>query len=161
MVKDGKKRRTTFNTIGKRWRENVDKVKEYKIVEDEEEVSEEFIPSIPFAFGIDYKEYQEAEKLQGRLLKKYKGKELEDVIEGKEFKTKKGICYHIKNLDKIRLKTINPEQAKKKILSALKLIYGIGEVTELILKDEGYRTIEDLTEHPRFGHEASKFFKNL
>lgn len=157
MVKDGKKRRTIFNRIGKRWRESVDKVKEYEIVEGEEKVFEEFITSIPF--GIDYREYQEAEKLKQKLLRKYKGKEIEAVIEGKEFKTKKGICYHIENIDKISLKTINPDQAKKKILSDLKLIYGIGEVTELILKDEGYRTIGDLTEHSRFGHEASKFLK--
>jgi len=70
------------------------------------------------------------------------------VIEGKELKTKKGVCYHIENQDRISLKVINPEQERKKILSDLKLIYGIGEVTEWILKEEGYKTIEDLTEHP-------------
>jgi len=157
MVEDEGKRRTTFDRIGKRWRESVDKVKEYEIIESEEEVPEGFIPSI--SFGIDYQEYQEVEKLKQRLLKKYKGKKLEVVIEGNEFKTKKGICYHIENQEKISLKTINPAQAREKILSDLKLIYGIGEVTELILKEEGYKTIEDLTGHPRFGSEAKKFLE--
>lgn len=157
MVKDEEKHKTKFDRVGKRWRESVDRVKEYEIIEGEEEDYGEFIPSI--SFGIDDKEYREAEKLKRRLLKKYKGKKLEDVIEGKEFKTKKGICYNIENQDRISLKTINPDQARKKILSDLKLIYGIGEVTEHILKGEGYKTIEDLNDHPRFGSEAIMFLK--
>jgi len=92
--------------------------------------------------------YQDTEKLKQKLLREHKGKKLEDVIGGKELKTKKGVCYHIENQDRISLKVINPEQERKKILSDLKLIYGIGEVTEWILKEEGYKTIEDLTEHP-------------
>lgn len=157
MVKDEEKRKTTFDRIGKRWRESVDKVKEFEIVEGGEEVFEKFIPS--FLFGVDYREYQEAEKLKQRLLEEYKGKKLEDVIAGNEFKTKKGVCYHIENQDEISLKTINSEQARKKILSDLKLIYGIREVTECILKEEGYKTIEDLTEHHRFGYEAKRFLE--
>ncbi len=156
MVKDEEKRKTTFHRISKKWRESVDKVKEYEVVEGEEKISEEFIP-----FGIDYQEYQEAEKLKQRLLKKYKGKTLEDVIEGKELNTKEGVCYYIENQDRLSLKIINPEHARKKILSDLKLIYGIGEVTERILKEEGCKTIEDLTEHPRFGSQAIEFLKIL
>ncbi|MDI6734789.1 MAG: zinc-finger domain-containing protein [bacterium] len=159
MVKDEEKPKTTFDIIGKRWRESVDKVKEYEIIESEEEVFEEFIPSN--LFGINYQEYQEAEKLKQKLLKKYKGKILEEVIVGEELVTKKGSCYHIKNQDRFNLKTINPDRAREKILSNLKLIYGIGEVTERILKEEGYKTIEDLTEHPRFGSESIKFLKIL
>lgn len=159
MVKDEEKRKTTFDRVSKKWRESVDKIKEYEIVEGEEEISEGFVPSI--LFGIDYQEYQEAEKLKQRLLKKYKGKTLEDVIEGKELNTKKGVCYHIENQDRISLKVIKPEHARKKILSDLRLIYGIGEVTERILKEEGYKTIEDLTEHPRFSSQAISFLKIL
>ena len=58
---------------------------------------------------------------------------------------------------KISLNTINLDSARKKILSNLKLIYGIGDVTELNLKKEGYRTIEDLMNHPRFGSEVKRF----
>ncbi len=159
MVKDEEKHKTTFDRIGKRWRESVDKVKEYEIIEGEEEGYGEFIPSI--TFGVDHQECQRAEKLKQRLLKKYKGKKLEDVIGGEEFKTKKGVCYRIETQDKINLKVINSDQARKKILSDLKLIYGIGEVTERILKEEGYKTIEDITEHPRFSSEAKRFLKIL
>lgn len=136
-------------------REIGDKVKEYEISEREEEDYGAFIPSI--LFGIDSREHQKAEKLKKRLLKMYKGKKLEDIIAGNEFKTEKGVCYHIENQEKVSIKIINPEQARKKILSDLKLIYGIGGVTERILKEEGYKTIEDLTEHSRFGSEAKRF----
>jgi len=160
MTRDDKKRKTTLDRIGKRWRESVDKVKEYEIIEEEEEeISEEFMPS--FFFGVDYREYQEAQKLKHRLMKKYKGKALNDVIAGEEFNTKKGTCYHIENQDKINLKIINPYNAREKILSDFKLIYGVREVTEQILKDEGYKTIEDLIEHPRFGSGARTFLENV
>jgi hypothetical protein len=152
---DEEKHKTKFDRIGKRWRESIDKVKEYEIVEDDEEDYGEFIPSTPYR--IDYREYEEAKKLKQRLLEKYKGKKIEDVIEGEELKTPKGVCYHIESQDIINLKVINPEHARKKILSDLKLIYGIREVTECILKEEGFKTIDDLIEHPRFGSEAKRF----
>jgi len=36
VVKDKEKRKTTFDRIGKRWRESIDKVKDYEIIESEE-----------------------------------------------------------------------------------------------------------------------------
>lgn len=156
---DEEKHRTTFDSIGERWRESVDKVKEYEIIEGEEEDYGEFVPSI--TVDVDHQECQRAEKLKQRLLKKYKGKHLEDVIRGEEFSTKKGVCYRIETQDKINLNVINPDQAKKKMLSDLKLIYGVGEVKERILKEDGYKTIEDLTDHPRFSSEAKRFLKIL
>lgn len=173
MIRDDKKRKTIFDRIGKRWRERVDKVKEYEIIEKREEAERgeakeeeiereeraerEFVSFFPS--GVGYQEYQEAQRLKEKLLEKYKGKALEDVIEGEDFKTEKGICYHIENQGKISLEIINPDKARKKILSDLKLIYGIGEVTEHILKGQGYKTVEDLIGHPRFGSEAARFLE--
>ncbi len=143
--------------IGKRWRERVDKVKEYEHVGDE--VLEGSTP--PFFSGVGYQEYQGAQELKQMLLKKHVGKTIEKIIPGNELKTKKGICYQIKNQNRINLKTINPDKAREKILSDLKLIHGIGEVTEKILKKGGYKTIEDLIEHPRFSSEALRFLEPL
>lgn len=152
------KRKKTFDRISRRWRERVDEVKEYEIFEEPEDITAEFMPMIPF--GVDFREYQEAEKLKQRLLKKYEDNVLEDVIVGDELATKKGMCYHVTTQDMINLKTINPNRARRRILSDFKLIYGIGEVTERLLKEqEGYKTIEDLIEHPRFGFEAAKFLE--
>jgi len=108
---DEEKHKTKFDRIGKRWRESVDKVKEYEIIDGEEEGYGEFIPSTPF--GIDYREYHEAEELKQRLLKKYEGKKLQDLIEGEELKTPKVVCYHIESHDTINLKVINPEHARR------------------------------------------------
>ncbi len=149
-------RKTILDRIGKKWRESVGKVKEYEVIK-KEETDKEFTPFCPS--GVDSQEYLKAEKLKKRLLKKYKGKALEDVIEGREFKTKKGVCYHIEDQDRIDIKSVNPEHARKKILSELKLIHGVGGVKERVLKEEGYETIEDLTEHPRFGSEAKRLLK--
>lgn len=154
IIKYGNQRETTFDRIGKRWRERVDNVNEYEITESEEEVTDGFMP-----FGISYQEYRKAEKLKLRLLKDYKGKKLEDVIDGQEIKNKKGRCYCIESRNKISLNIINPLQARNKILSDLKLIYGIGEITECALKADGYKTIEDLTEHRHFGLDAINFLK--
>ena len=51
---------------------------------------------------------------------------------------------------------MNKEKAREKILSNLTLVYGIGSITEQHLKCEGYKTIYDLVDHPRFGAEAAK-----
>ena len=140
-------------------RKTPDKIKEYEVAEEEGKEVEEnygkFIPSI--LLGSNSREYQEAEKLKQKLVEKYEGMKLEDVIEGEELKTSEGVCYHIESQEIINLKIINPEHARKKILSDLKLINGIGEVTEHLLKENGYKTIDDLTEHPRFGSEAKRF----
>ena len=164
MIKDDKKSKVIFERIGKRWREEIDKVKEYEIIKEETEEEEaereterEFVSFFPS--GVEYQEYHQAQRLKEKLLEKYEGKALEDVIKGENFETEKGMCYHIENQDEITLKIIDPERARGKILSDLKLIYGIGEVTERILKNKGYRTVKDLTAHPRFGLEATRFLE--
>ena len=161
MINDKEKEenKTTFNRVSKRWKESIDKVQEYEIVNDHKEVLES-----PFgltSFNIEYQEYEKAERLKEKLLKDYKDKRLEDVIKGKEFISEHGRCYQIETRDKISLRMLDPKEASEKILSNLKLIYGIGEIRERILKEEGYKTIEDLTKHPYFGLEASRFLEIL
>lgn len=146
-----------FDIVGKRWRKKLDTIKEYKVVEKESEKDfKTFISST-----IPYSEYELAERLKNILLKRYEGMSLEDVIKGKEIETENGTCYKIEHEDEINLNTINPDRARVKILMDLKLIYGIGEITERFLKNEGYESIKDLKGHPRFGAEASRFLKLL
>jgi len=152
MLEDNAENKTVFSRIGKRWRKSIDRVKEYEIREDEQISDREFIPSFLFSL-----EYQKAQELKGRLLEKYKGVLLEEAIQGERLKTEEGSCYHIENQEKININITNPEKVKEKILSNLKLIYGIGGAKEYFLKKEGYRTIEDLRQHPRFGPESTKF----
>ncbi|MGA1790046.1 MAG: ribonuclease H-like domain-containing protein [bacterium] len=104
-------------------------------------------------------EYQEALQLKLRLLEEYQGKNLTQVIPGRIVENDRGTYYHIETEFQYQLKTIQPDYIKEKILSDLKLISGIGEATELFLKESGYQTIEDLTGHPRFKTEAKGFLE--
>ena len=95
--------------------------------------------------------------LKKNLLIEYKGKDLTEIIAGEIIETENSKCYHIETQDRITFKTVSSKSAKEKIISNLRLINGIGYSTELLLKKRGYRTIADLTNHPRFGPEASCF----
>lgn len=153
MLENDKENKAVFDRIGKRWKESIEGVKEYEILQEDDFIPDRgFIPSFLLS-----SEYQKAQRLKQKLLREYRGVLLEEVVEGERFKTKEGSCYRISNQERIKIKMINPGRAKEKILSNLKLIYGIGEVTEYYLKKEGCRTIEDLRRHPRFGMEAARF----
>jgi uncharacterized protein YprB with RNaseH-like and TPR domain len=137
--------------IGKKIKERAERIKEHEITQKEKYPSNFFSPSI---LNQDYRKFQELKK---ELLKEYAGKNLEDVIAGEEYKTQAGTCYRIETCEKLMLHRLNADNARERILSNLKLLYGIGEATEENLKTQGYKTIEDLVEHPRFGSEAEKF----
>jgi hypothetical protein len=143
-----------FERIGRKWKGSIDKVKEYEIVDKEENFESGSIPSNILNF-----EYQRAQRLKYKLFEECNGKSFEEVINGEELRNQKGSCCHILNQYEINLP--EPDKSKRRILSDLKLIYGIGEVTERALKEEGYKTIEDLVYHPRFGKNAKEFLKLL
>lgn len=102
-------------------------------------------------------EYENAYKLREKLLIENQGKTLEDIIKGEEIITSQGSCYSITNNSKLTFNTLSSNKAKEKILSDLKILSGIGESREQKLKEQGFKTIEDLIEHDRFGKEASRF----
>lgn len=89
--------------------------------------------------------------MKKRLLKKYKDKTLEDVVERIELKTESGSFYLIQDKTSLKYELIDPEKARSKIILNLRLIYGIGNSTEIVLKKQGFRTIEDLLSHDQFG----------
>ena len=101
-----------------------------------------------------YGAYQEAAYLKNRLMEEYNGVSLSEAIDGEIIETENGGCYHIESHDFIDFKMISFDHARQRIISNLKLIFGIGESKEMTLKQSGYRTIEDLAEHPRFGPDA-------
>ena len=137
--------------IGKKIKERAQRIKEHENIQKERYHSNFFSPSIL------NQEYSRVHKLKQELLEECAGKHLEDVIAGEEYKTQAGTCYRIETREKLMLHGLNADNARERLLSDLKLLYGIGEATEQNLKAEGYKTIEDLVEHPRFGSEAEKF----
>jgi len=68
-----------------------------------------------------------------------------------------GTCYCLSDHDEVNLIKPDKDEMRKRILSDLKLIFGIREKTELQLKSKGYKTIKDLIGHPRFRSKAKEF----
>jgi len=141
--------------IGRRLRESLERASDVVVVEREQTA-----PARPFAAAwIDYREYHEAQRLKSELLRRYRGKVLEEVLPGEEMRTDRGVCYRLVSRDGGRLRTVDPAEAGRRILSDLKLLYGVGEVTEKALKRQGIGTIADLADHPRFGGQARSILK--
>ena len=114
----------------------------------------------PFgAAWVEAREFDEARRLQGELLRRYRGRKLEEVLPGEEVRTGRGVCWRLVSRDGGRLRTVDPDTVRRGILADLKLLYGVGAVTEAALKRQGHATIADLAYHPRFGRQAREILR--
>jgi len=144
--------KSPFIGIGKSFRTKIDPVKEYEIVEDNEDIKNDFFYGMPF--GLNQNEYVNAQNLKRVLMDKYKDMEISEVIKGYENDSGHGSIFTINYDIPLKLKKFSSDEAKEKILSELKLIYGIGDMKKKYLRSRGYTTIEDLINHPHFSKEA-------
>lgn len=106
-------------------------------------------------------EIRKAYGLQEELLKEHEDMGLDEAFNGERLKTPYGSCYKIKESNKIKLETLDRKKARSHILKDIKLLSGIGNSKERSLKDEGFDSIEDLVNHPRFSSSATEFLKNI
>ncbi|HNZ60857.1 MAG TPA: hypothetical protein PKH48_05440, partial [Methanofastidiosum sp.] len=72
--------KSPFIGIGKSFRTKIDPVKEYEIVEDNEDIKNDFFYGMPF--GLNQNEYVNAQNLKRVLMDKYKDMEISEVIKG-------------------------------------------------------------------------------
>lgn len=100
------------------------------------------------------------EKLKLRLMEENQNKTLGD-LGGEEIVTPHGKTLQITNREKIKFSLKPQKKVKKSIVCDLKLLPGIGDSTEFKLKADGFKSMEDLTEHPRFGERAETFLGKL
>lgn len=98
--------------------------------------------------------------LKNRLLQKYEDQTVED-LGGELIETSEGEVLCISNREKINFKLKSHQKIRKSLINDLKLLPGIGEATENRLKDQGFKTMECLEEHPKFGERASLFLEKL
>lgn len=146
--------KTIYDRISERLKGHSENIREYDIVEEGEPVY-----GGRFAWGMDPVEYSHARKLKASLLKQYRGISLEEALPGEQLSNEAGDFYCIKNEGTIRFEVSCPDLCRKKILSDLKLIYGIGSVKEKELKKKGFSSIPELAGHPRFGPAAARFME--
>lgn len=146
--------KTLYDRIGERLKGHADSLREFDIRDNSGETGR-------FAWGVDPFEYRLAQELKASLLKRYNGQRIEGVFPGEVVENSSGKCYLVRNEASAKFETPCPDLSRERILSDLKLIYGIGAVKEKQLKKEGYRTIPDLVGHHRFGRAASEFLEHF
>ncbi|MCC7565129.1 MAG: ribonuclease H-like domain-containing protein [Methanomicrobiaceae archaeon] len=145
-----------FDGIGRQWRDRLDQVREYGIVRDGSVFRTGLCTSFVFR-----SEFERARALERELVEAYRGVSLEDALCGSELDTGEGTCYLIESHDALEMRGQDREAVKTAILADLTLIYGIGQQTQERLKRRGYRTIADLTRHPRYRKEAERLLAQI
>ena len=103
-------------------------------------------------------EINETEILRTKLLETHENMSIEDFFKGEEFEIDTGSCYKITEQRKLKLNTLSKLRAKNGLLNDLKLIWGIGDSKEKILRSKGFQTIDDLREHPTYSTDACQLY---
>ena len=130
------------------------KSKNYEVISDAEEEQSRGSSFGSWMWG---SEFDEALKLKRVVMKKYKGKELKEAIPGEVISNDQGECYAVSASCISSFKKATYEESKKRIISDLKVLPGIGPIREMTLKQQGYNTIQELVDHPIWQDEARKF----
>ncbi|MEJ2281580.1 MAG: hypothetical protein P8X97_06695, partial [Candidatus Bathyarchaeota archaeon] len=126
-------------------RQRVTQRKEYSVIPEAQLETKSSTINEMWIWNEDYNKSLELEK---RLCQKFEGKKLHDAIPGKVVSNDQGDCYEISQTCSSIFNRKSFEESRQLIISNLKILYGIGPVWEQRLKQQGYKTIEDLLNHP-------------
>jgi len=132
--------------------------KEYEVVSETEKTTIHTAGSAVESW-IWSSEYDEALKLEKKLIQRYEGKNLQDAIAGEVVSNQQGECYQISASCTSKFKKATYQESRQQIISDLKALPGIGPAREQTLKQQGYSTIEDLENHPLWKKQAHAFMK--
>jgi uncharacterized protein YprB with RNaseH-like and TPR domain len=102
-------------------------------------------------------DYDQALRLKTELIRKFKGKRLEDAIPGKVLSNLQGECYCVVDTHEVQFERARYDESKRLLLADLKLIPGIGAAREQMLKNQNYHSIKDLKKHPKWRNAATEF----
>jgi hypothetical protein len=131
--------------------------KEYEVLSETEKTTEQ-LPARTKSW-IWNTEYDEAVKLKEKLIRKHKGESLEEAIQGKVATNAQGQCYSISSTCISQFRKPTYEESRRIIVSDLKVLPGVGPVREQTLKQQGYKTVEQLQSHPIWGKHAQDFMR--
>lgn len=140
--------RKNNRSIGDRWRRFVDKSREYVVTEDNKPLSE------PWQKYLPQWDWEEARTFKKKLLQEFSGKKLEDILPGNSKSNNFGSYYEMDYEESFPITPIETKKAVRCIVQNLRLVYGIGPITETKLRNDGYKTLYDLSKHPAYGEEA-------
>ncbi|RPI40875.1 MAG: exonuclease [Methanoregulaceae archaeon] len=132
--------------IGGLWQQRMDTLREYEVVRDGNVFATSFSNNFVFL-----SEYDEARHYLRDLLQRYDGCNFEAVFDGgREYENAGGACYLLETRNSIDCPIFDQDRYQAAVLADLTLVHGIGKATERRLKIRGYRTLNDLMEHPKF-----------
>jgi uncharacterized protein YprB with RNaseH-like and TPR domain len=110
---------------------------------------------------ISYDELSRALQLKQALLAEFAGARLEELYSSAEVENESGAVLRLDGFVPQELSLFDRESSAAMLSSQLRLLYGVGPVTEQELKEQGYRTLQDLAAHPRFGPSAAQLVQAL
>ena len=142
----------TIDAVAGRWREAVDAVPGYEVVEDGKIFRTSFTDSFVFS-----SEHDRAFGLMREMMAEHEGKAVRHVLPGREVETGFGPAWCIESRAQVPDLHPDRERVRERLLGEFRLLAGIGQVNEKRLRGRGYRSILELRDHRRFGRGAREF----
>jgi uncharacterized protein len=146
--------------VAQNLRQKSENTKEYEVVNTKPPKTENSVSMVSEGW-IYGSEFDEALRLKAELLHKFEGRSLEEAIPGKILSNEHGECYCVSQKHNVSFKKASPDETRRVMLSELKLLPGIGPMRAQTLKQQGYRSIENLASHPKWRKPATEFLQLL
>ena len=91
-----------------------------------------------------------------QLRRDFEGLPFDKVIPGDIVENDYGACYRVSATERGALRRGNAEKARQDLLDSVNLVRGIRDKTRARLEEQGFKTLADLENHPRFCGESKR-----
>ena len=91
-----------------------------------------------------------------QLRRDYEGLPIEKVMPGDVVENEYGSCYRVSATARGALRRGNAEKTRQDLLGSVNLVRGIRDKTRTRLEEQGFKTLADLENHPRFCGESKR-----
>jgi len=91
-----------------------------------------------------------------QLRRDYEGLPLDKVMPGNVVENDYGACYRLTAKERGALRRGDAELARRELLGSVSLVRGIRDKTRARLQEQGFNTLADLENHPRFCSESKR-----
>lgn len=140
--------------IARRLRERVESFAESELFASEAEQ----LYGLP---RLSYGEFRRAMRLKAELLREFQGIALEDCYRTEVVQNEYGACLMVLQCAPLEISLCDLSESYQALSAELKLLYGVGPSVEARLRALGYKTLEDLASHPRWGSQARQILSRL
>lgn len=91
-----------------------------------------------------------------QLRRDYDGMAFGEVLPGAAVKNNYGSCFRVTSMLRGALRRSDPDETRRNLLNSTSLVRGIRERTGSKLAEDGFASLSDLANHPRFGPESRR-----